>query len=409
MAVRQIDAHGVRQVLRDARMLFLQGMSGEPCALDAIIRDDPALGSHLSILTSFVSGVNDFDCDLIARAAKVCGFFPPRTPLAANYRQIVSTYYGVAQAIRAYSPDTVFIPVTPRGKDDCVTPGLSAEFVEAALDTASQKVAVICPSMPIADVRCRLPFDRFTHSIVDDTPPKRLNLGAATVDPVVDAIAGHLARLIDDGSTVQTGIGKLPGRLYSRLTRHRNLCIHSGLITGDVRKLVESGALDRDVPMKGATLMGDTDFYRWVDGRRDFRLHPIAHTHSPATLARIDRFVAVNSAIEVDLLGQVNAEKAGGRFVSAAGGLPDFAGAAHRSMGGRSIIALPATHSKGAHSRIVPRLCDDTPVSVPRTDVDFVVTEYGIADLSGKTPTERAKALRTVAAPDHRAALSAYC
>lgn len=409
MAVKHIDALGVKQVLRHAEKLFLQGMSGEPRALHAIVQDDPDAVSHLSVLTSFVSGINPFDCDLISRAADVAGFFPLPKGAAGNYRQIISSYFGVTDAIRAFAADTVFIPVSRPGKDGIVTAGLSAEFVAASLHSASQKVAIICPSLPILIHTAYLSLDQFSHSYVDDTPPRSLAATSAAADPVSNAIADNLARLIGDNATLQTGIGRVPGKLFSKLTRHRQLKIHSGLISGDIRTLIEAGAIDPESPMHCATIMGSADFYNWLDGREDFRLHPIDHTHSPATLAKIEGLVTVNSAIEVDLFGQVNAEKAGDRFISAAGGLPDFSAAGHRSPGGCSIIALPATDTSGKRSRIVPRLSDDAPVTVPRTDVDYVVTEYGTAELRGKTPDERAAALTDIAAPHARAILKRWC
>ncbi|RED16334.1 acetyl-CoA hydrolase/transferase family protein [Parasphingopyxis lamellibrachiae] len=408
MGAKQIDAAGARQLLREAETLFLQGMSGEPRSLHAIIADDPSAISRLTILTSFVSGINRFDCALFDNAARVSGFFPAGAKARDTYRQVISTYFGVTESVRAFAADTVFIPVSPPDRSGMVTPGLSAEFVETSLQTASQRIAIISPSLPVLPGNACLSLDRFSHSLVDTTPPLSLpsnNLGG---DPVSDAIADHLARLIGDGATLQTGIGRVPSRLFSKLTGHRSLRIHSGLISGEIRTLVEAGAIDPDSPMHCATLTGDTDFYHWLDGREDFRLHPIQHTHHPSTLANIDGLITVNSAIEVDLLGQVNAEKAGDRIVSAAGGLPDFSAAGHRSPGGCSIIALPATDTSGTRSRIVARLPDDAPVTVPRADVDFVVTEHGIAELRGKTPDERARALADIAAPDARPALKRY-
>lgn len=408
MGVKEIGAAGARQLLREAETLFLQGMSGEPRGLHAIIADDPSAVSRLSVLTSFVSGINRFDCDLLANAAGVSGFFPAGPGTCGSYRRVISTYFGVTENVRAFAADTVFIPVSAPGRNGMVTPGLSAEFVETSLQTAQHRVAIISPSLPFLAGNACLPLERFSHSLIDRTPPLCLSSRNVGRDSVTDAIADHLARLIGDGATLQTGIGRVPTRLFSKLAGHRGLRIHSGLISGEIRTLVEAGAINPDSPMHCATLTGDAGFYRWLDGREDFRLHPIQYTHNPATLAKIDGLITVNSAIEVDLLGQVNAEKAGDRIVSAAGGLPDFSAAGHRSPGGCSVIALPAADTSGTRSRIVARLAGDTPVTVPRTDVDFVVTEYGIAELRGKTPEERARALTEIAAPAARPALERH-
>lgn len=406
MGLKQIDAVGAKRLLRESGKLFLQGMSGEPRALNPILGEDPAAVSHLSILTSFVSGINRFDCTILEGAGDVAGFFPAPSKGFESYRQIVSTYFGVTETVRSFAADTVFIPVSMPGANGMVTPGLSAEFVEPALDMASQRVAIICPSMPVLAHNACLPLERFTHSMIDRTPPLQFPAASATPDPVADAITDHLVRLIGDNATLQIGIGRIPGRLFMKLSGHRNLKIHSGLVSEEIRLLVEAGAIDTEVPISCATLLGSAAFYRWLDGRQDFRLHPIDYTHHPSTLAAITGLVTVNSAIEVDLLGQVNAERAGRRLVSAAGGLPDFSAGGHRSPGGCSIIALPAADTSGNHSRIVARLGDRAPVTVPRGDVDFVVTEYGIAELSGKTSEERAQALIDIAAPEARPILT---
>jgi 4-hydroxybutyrate CoA-transferase len=403
IAVREIDAAGARRLLRDARRLFLPGCSGEPRALHGIVAEEPGSVAGLSVLTSFVAGLNPLDCKLLEYPADVLSFFPAPTR-RENRRQIISAYSGIDGHIGRLAPDLVFIPVSPARPDGTVTLGLSAEFAETAMAIAATRVAIPSPALP-ALAGGAVPLDRFTHVLRDEATP--FLLPATRPSAIAEAIADHVATLIGDGAAVQTGVGKVPAALLTRLTGRRRLRIHSGIVTQSVRVLIEAGALDPDIPVCCATLAGDAEFYAWLDGRHDFVLQPIRHTHAPATLAAIDGLVSVNSAIEVDLLGQVNAESFDGRIVSAAGGLPDFAAGAHRSRGGISVIAMPAADGTGRHSRIVSQLAPGAPVSVARHDVDVVVTEYGIADLRGKAMFERALALAAIAHPDARPRLGA--
>jgi acyl-CoA hydrolase len=397
---RTIDAAGARALLREGGRLFLPGCTGEPTALHGAVAADTGCAAQLAVLTSFVSGLNPLDCPLLSGAREAAGLFLAPAP---RVRRLVASYFGLDDEIRRQRPDLVFVPVSRPDGAGGVTLGLSAEFVETALACATVRVAVISAALPALAGAPRLPLDAFTHAWEDDTPPPVL--AAAGGGGEADVIAERVSTLIDDGMTLQTGIGKVPSALLPRLVRRRRLRIHSGIVTGAVRALAEAGALDPLLPVTAATLAGDGAFYRWLDGRRGFSLQPIRRTHHPATLAGLDRLMAVNSALEVDLLGQVNAEWAGPRAISAAGGLPDFAAAASRSPGGASIVALPATGAAGRLSRIVPRLAPGRPVSLARHHVDLVVTEYGIADLRGGTAEERALALAAVAAPPFRAAL----
>ncbi|MFT0170436.1 acetyl-CoA hydrolase/transferase family protein [Paraburkholderia mimosarum] len=222
------------------------------------------------------------------------------------------------------------------------------------------------------------------------------------------SIARHTAGLIEDGATIQLGLGAIPEAILGCLTDRRNLGIHSGTIGDKVADLMQSGVINnaRKTIDTGKTIagvmMGGRRIHEFAHRNDAIEFRSTRYTHDPNVLAGIDRFVAINSAVEVDLSGQINAEIAGGVYVGAVGGALDFLRGARRSRGGVPVIALPSTAGKGA-SRIVASL--NGPVSTPRSDAGIVVTEYGVADLRGLTLRQRRERMLAIAHPDHRGAL----
>ncbi|MFN0162621.1 MAG: acetyl-CoA hydrolase/transferase family protein [Burkholderiales bacterium] len=219
-------------------------------------------------------------------------------------------------------------------------------------------------------------------------------------------IAAHVAGLIEDGATLQMGIGALPDAILTALKSHRHLGMHSGLFTETAMALVDAGALDNslkpfDVGISTVgMLVGTADFYRRIDGDARLLLRPATVTHGIATLAQMPKFTSLNSAIEVDLTGQVNAEVAGGAYIGGFGGQVDFVRGAAASPGGISVIALPSTTRADSVSRIVRNLSG--PVTTTSADVDCIVTEWGVARLKGVPFEERRKRLAAIAHPKFR-------
>ncbi|MCM2391885.1 acetyl-CoA hydrolase/transferase family protein [Streptomyces albipurpureus] len=223
------------------------------------------------------------------------------------------------------------------------------------------------------------------------------------------AIAAQVAGLISDGSTVQLGIGSVPGAVAGLLTSHRDLGLHSGVIGDAVVDLIESGAVtntvktvDHGVSVTGG-LLGTRRLFDFAHHNDRLRVDPVSHTHDPNVLRRLPRFTAINSALEVDLTGQVSAEVAGSAYVGTIGGQVDFVRGALASPGGRSIIALPSRTTSGT-SRIVPRLSSGI-VTTGRAEADAIVTEYGVAELRGSPINERVRHMIEIAHPDDREAL----
>jgi len=218
------------------------------------------------------------------------------------------------------------------------------------------------------------------------------------------AVARQVAALIEDGATLQFGLGALPEAILGQLADRRDLGVHSGTIGDHVAALMQAGVItnarksvDRGVTTAGI-MFGSKPLHDFAHRNPQLRFRSSAYTHGSGVLAQIERFTALNSAVEVDLSGQINAEVAAGVYVGAVGGAVDFLRAAHASRGGLPIVALPST--AGRHSRIVARL--NGPVSTPRSDAGIIVTEYGVADLRGAGLAERARRLLAIAHPDHR-------
>jgi itaconate CoA-transferase len=226
-----------------------------------------------------------------------------------------------------------------------------------------------------------------------------------------NAIGSIIAGLIDDGACVQMGIGAVPEAVCEALHRHRHLGIHTELMTPGLARLMQAGIVDnsRKAIHAGKSVftfaMGDSALYSFLDRNPDMEAHPVDYVNDPAVIARNPNMISVNATLEVDFHGACNSEVVNGRQYSASGGQLDFVRGASASAGGKSIIACHSTAARGTVSRIVPRLSG--PVTTPRNDVHIIVTEYGWADLRGKSIAERARALISIAHPRFREQLSA--
>ena len=320
--------------------------------------------------------------------------------LAVPYSRIPETFGPDRPA------DAVLLQLSrsPRG----LSFGLANDYTAVAARHARLVIAEVNAQAPWthgAEVGADLRID---HLVETDAPP--CELAPARVSETEVRIGAEVAAVIADGATIQTGIGALPDAVLAALSGHRDLGIHSGMIGDRAVDLIEAGAVtnarkeaDRGVTVTGV-LFGTARLNHFADRNAAVRVVDIACSHGAASLSRLGRFTAVNSAIEVDLTGQVNAEVARGRYAGAVGGQPDFVRAALASPGGRSIIALPSTAGSGAVSRIVASLSG--PVTGPRCDADLVVTEWGVAALRGRTLAERRRAMLAIADPKFRDAIA---
>ena len=298
--------------------------------------------------------------------------------------------------------DAVLLQVSPPDEEGRYSLGLAQEYLPAALERARVVIGEVNPAIPWTHGSIHLQASDFALLIDAGHPP--LEQGRAAPGPVEQAIARHVATLVEDGATLQLGIGNLPEAVLAALHGHRDLGLHSGAVGDGIAALAEAGvltnvkkSLDNGMGI-GGILMGSEKVRRWAHRNPQFALRGTDYTHDPEVLATSHKLAAINAAIEVDLTGQINAEVAAGVYVGAVGGAVDFLRGAARSRGGLPIVALPAT-AKGK-TRIVARLSG--PVSTPRSDAGLIVTEHGVADLRGQPLSRRVRRLIDIAAPAHR-------
>jgi len=298
--------------------------------------------------------------------------------------------------------DVIFLSLPPRRPDGFFGLGLGADYIASLLQQARVVIAEVNDQVP--DLSCDVRLAESDLDVIVAVSRSPAEYPAPTPRAVEDAVARHVAGLVPEGATIQLGIGSMPSAVARRLRGHRDLGVHSGMITDAVADLIEAGVVtgarkgvDRGLVVTGF-LMGTQRLIKLAASGEAITLRDTRYTHDPAVLAAQTRLIAINSATEVDLSGQANTETAAGQYIGAVGGAVDFARAASLP-----IVALPST--AGDASRIVARLSG--PATLGRADIGVVVTEYGIADLRGLTVAQRRERMLAISHPDHRNALAA--
>jgi acyl-CoA hydrolase len=307
--------------------------------------------------------------------------------------------------------DVALVQVTPPDRHGFVSLGVSVDIVRAAVDTADLILAEVNPNMPRTLGDSFIHVDRIASLVpVDDPLPE---LGEQPLDETFREIGRNVASLIPDGATLQLGIGKIPDATLHFLMDRRDLGIHTEMLSDGVMRLAEAGVVNgrRKTLLTGkivtSFIMGSRALYEWVHDNPAVEMRPSAFTNDPFQIARNDQMIAINSALAVDLSGQVAADTVRGKFFSGIGGQVDFIRGAARSKGGKPVIALPSTAKGGTVSRIQPAFEEGAGIVTSRGDIHYVATEYGIADLWGKNINQRAHALIGIAHPDFRTELLA--
>jgi 4-hydroxybutyrate CoA-transferase len=411
---QKIAAGRLSDLLRPGMTVFVQGASGEPSPLLRALAAAPDASDRVHYVGCLIPGVNAIDPAAFHPNAQLTSFFVfgdvARSHAAGKVRFLPLHYSGIWAYLAGLEIDLALIQVTPPDRAGRCSLGVSVHFVPAVVDRAKVIVAEINAAMPRPGRSFEIPHDRLDYVVETERPLAALASG--DLPPEIARIGAHVAGLIEDGDTIQIGIGKVPAAVLASLRDRRDLGLHGGLVSDEVAELHAAGVLTgaqksyEPGTMVCTSALGSERVYEWAGRCPDLRFAPVSHTHDVRVIARLDRFVAINSVLAVDLSGQANAEMLGGRQVSGTGGLLDFVRGARLAKGGRSILALPST-AGGRTSRIVPRLGEADIVSCPRADADVVVTEHGIARLRDKSLDERALALIAIADPAFRDELAA--
>ena len=307
--------------------------------------------------------------------------------------------------------DAALVQLSPPDRHGTCSLGTSDDTARAAVDTAGVVLAEINERMPRTHGHTAVPLDRVTAwTATDRDLPGHDLLPPSDVE---DRIGAHVAAIVEDGACLQLGIGGIPNAVLARLEGRHDLGIHSEMFSDGVVRLIESGAVTnaRKAIHPGRTIasfvIGSRRLYDFVDDNPLVEFHPCDRTNDTNLIRKIDRVVAINSGLEIDLTGQVCADSIGHRIYSGIGGQMDFVRGAAMSHGGKPIIALPSTAAGGGVSRIVAPLRPGAGVVTTRGHVHWVVTEYGAVDLHARSLAERGRLLASIAHPDHREALLA--
>jgi acyl-CoA hydrolase/GNAT superfamily N-acetyltransferase len=303
--------------------------------------------------------------------------------------------------------DAALVQLSPPDRHGYFSLGIHVDVQRAMIETARLVIAEINPNMPRTRGDTRIPLDSIDFCVEAVDPLLEIAFSSDT-DEVANRIGLQVAGLIDDGTCLQLGIGGIPDAVARHLVGKRHLGVHTEMFSDGILRLVEQGAIDnsrkRVLPGRSVVsfVMGTRKLYDWVDDNPDVEFYASDFVNDPRVISQNDKVVAINSALQVDLTGQVCADSLGYDFYSGIGGQVDFVRGAAMSTGGKPIIALPSTAKDGKLSRIVPHLDEGAGVVTSRGDVHYVVTEHGIAYLHGKTVRERALALVGVADPAFR-------
>lgn len=308
--------------------------------------------------------------------------------------------------------DVAVLQVSPPDEHGYCSYGIEVGVSKSAAESAGLVIAEVNPNMPRTLGDSFIHVNQINYFIdVDYELPEILPEPASEEQ---DRIAAHIAELIPNGATLQMGIGGIPDAVLRRLTDHKNLGIHTELFSDGVMHMIDRGIITGAAktlhPGKvvAGFVLGSRKLYRYIHDNPFFELHPTEYVNDPFVIAQNDRMVSINSALEIDLTGQVCADSIGPKFYSGVGGQVDFVRGAARSRGGMTFIALPSTAKNHTISRIVPQLKPGAGVTTTRNDVHFVATEFGVADLYGRSIAERVHALVNIAHPDFREELLAY-
>jgi acyl-CoA hydrolase len=393
--------------------VYWPGCAGHSPLFESWFRAAPELAAGRWFCGVWIPGVNRFDPTAWHAETRAASIFVAPEWRAAWQRGALDhlplSYPEMARYLATPGRfEVALLQLAPPDEQGLCSLSVTADFAPAVLQGLSADAVVLAhinPRLP----RTRgpsVPVQRINAWVHADTPP--LLVAEEPADAALAAVAQQVATLVRDADVLQLGLGKLQAAVLAALSSHRQLRVHAGMVSEGLLGLMQHGALAplslERPPVCTGVALGSEALYAAMADAALVQFAPVGHTHAHNTLAAIDKLVSINSALAIDLFGQVNVETLHGRQVSGVGGLADFARGARASSGGRAIVAATARAGRGGSSRFTTHLPDGL-VGLGRADVDLVVTEYGAADVRHLGVDARAQALIGIAAPEHRAAL----
>lgn len=354
------------------------------------------------------------DAETMEHVRHVAYFFGPATRGGgkAGWIDFIPSYFSEMPELirRGHMPaDAVMSLASPMDEDGYFCLSLGADYTMAAIERARAVVLEVNPNVPRCFGNCRVHVSQVTAVVESEMPI--LEVGLPKIGPVQEAIAGYVAEMIEDGSTLQIGYGGIPDAVVMQLTNKRDLGIHTEMIGDGILTLIEAGVVTnaRKNYLPGKTVatfaLGSAKLHRYMNRNPAFEMHPVDFTNDPYLAGQNDKLVTINATLQIDLLGQCGSESLGACPYSGTGGQVDFVRAANRSRGGKAIIVVPSTAKDDTISRIAPTLTPGTHQTTGKNDINYVVTEYGVAQLRGKSARQRALELINIAHPNFREGL----
>ena len=401
------------QLIESGDSIYIQGSTSIPEVLSQALADRGNELHDVTVYAAFAVGRKEapYCRPDYKEAFNVKSLFVAnniRRWLAEGYGTTIPAFLGEIPGLfrdGTLPLDAVILNVSPPDKDGYCSFGVSADLAVSALECARKVIVQVNKAMPYSYGDALIHESRIDAAVEVDDP--LVEVPTAVPTEIDTAIGRHIAGMIPDGATLQIGVGGIPNAVLAALKDHRHLGLHTEAMTDGVLPLIESGVIDNSCKtvcpgISVASLaLGSRRLYDFMDYREDLLLKDVAWTNNPFRIAQNPKVMAINSAVEVDLTGQVCADSVGPRIISGVGGQHDFMYGGSLSEGGRTFIAIPSMTEKGI-SKIKPFLTEGAGVVTTRHMIQNIVTEYGVAELRGKSLAERAKALIAISHPSVR-------
>ena len=414
---KRMSAADAIRVVKNGDTIVVPTAVGEPPSLLAALSE--ARRDFRDVQVSQILAVRKFgylDPETVEHVRHTAYFYSGATRPGGKdgWVDFIPAYFSEMPSLlnRGLMPaDVVFTMASPMDEHGFFSLSLAADYTMAAIDRARVVVLEVNPNVPFANGDCHIHISQVAALCESDEPI--LEVGLPKIGPVQEAIGKYVAEMIPDGATLQIGYGGIPDAVVMQLTDKHDLGIHTEMVGDGIMSLVEAGVVTNRKKnyhhgkMLATFALGSKKLYQFMHRNPALEMHPVDFTNDPYLAGQNDKLMAINATLQIDLLGQCGSESLGPLPYSGTGGQADFVRAANRSRDGKAFIVLPSTAKNDTLSRIVPALTKGTHVTTSKNDINYVVTEFGVAQLRGKSAKQRAQELIGIAHPDFRAELTA--